>query len=153
MSIRTSDRFWSKVQKTDGCWQWTAYIDALGYGRMSFKGEHWKVHRFSWFLAHGRIPRSLDVLHTCDNRSCVNPNHLFLGTQQDNIQDMIKKGRNKNPIPRYGEKNNQARLTVKQVKEIRERYKYGNGYVLAREFGVSRMTITRTVQRQCWRNV
>lgn len=89
-----SKRFWSHVDKTDGCWLWTgADKGALGHGRFYVKGKRTKVHRFSWELANGPIPPGLFVLHRCDNGACVRPDHLFLGTQADNIRDMDSKGR------------------------------------------------------------
>lgn len=92
------ERFWKKVdvRGADECWEWQGFVAPNGYGR--FDGG--LAHRFSWVLANGAIPEANDyspfgylILHKCDNRSCVNPNHLFLGTQQDNIQDQVAKGR------------------------------------------------------------
>lgn len=90
-----ADRFWSKVQRTNGCWLWTASKDAFGYGRFSAAE---RAHRHSWTLAHGAIPDGLCVLHRCDTPACVNPAHLFLGTRADNVADMVTKGRHINPM-------------------------------------------------------
>ena len=76
-----------------GCWIWLGYCDRNGYGDIKVEYKSWRAHRFSWVLHGGDIPEGQYVLHKCDEPSCVNPDHLFVGTQDDNIQDMIKKGR------------------------------------------------------------
>lgn len=86
-------RFWNKVEKTDGCWLWTASKNRQGYGYFRFDGKMMKAHRMAWLLVHGEIPEGMLVCHTCDNPSCVNPEHLWLGTNQDNQNDMNAKGR------------------------------------------------------------
>lgn len=90
-----SIRFWSKVQKTSGCWEWMARRDKDGYGQFRLKGKMRGAHKASWELTHGSIPDGLWVLHKCDNPSCVRPDHLFLGTAKDNTQDMVSKDRNR----------------------------------------------------------
>ena len=93
--IPLSVRFWDKVQKTETCWLWYGATDPDGYASFKnpSKGYMDKAARISWELANGTIPEGLFVLHTCDNRLCVRPDHLFLGTQLDNIKDMVSKGR------------------------------------------------------------
>lgn len=87
-------RFWTHVDKSGDCWIWTGARYALGYGAFGPKGTGaMGAHRYSWILAHGEIPAGMKVLHKCDVRCCVNPDHLFLGTQKDNIADMMAKGR------------------------------------------------------------
>lgn len=84
--------FWSHVNKTEGCWEWTGAKHPTGYGNTSLHPSH-KAHRWSYEDAYGPIQYGLSVLHHCDNPACVRPEHLFLGTQRDNIEDMIQKGR------------------------------------------------------------
>ncbi len=90
------NRFWSKVNKTDNCWNWLACKTKDGYGRIFIKDKVLLAHRVSWAIHDGQIPKGLQVLHRCDNPSCVNPAHLFLGTVSDNMRDSVAKGRNSN---------------------------------------------------------
>ena len=89
------ERFWEKVQKTDGCWLWTGATIAAGYGELAVgqPRKPLRAHRLSWEMHHGPIPEGLLVLHHCDVRNCVRPEHLFLGTHQDNMADAYAKGR------------------------------------------------------------
>ncbi len=87
------ERFWSKVLKTASCWLWTASEHGKGYGGFKLDGKTQKASRVSYMMAYGKIPEGMCVLHKCDNRKCVRPSHLFLGTVRDNNIDMMKKGR------------------------------------------------------------
>lgn len=92
------ERFWAKVNKSGACWCWKGRVDKWGYGYFNIKyGKKWRmigVHRFSWLLHNGGfLVREVNVLHRCDNPSCINPNHLFLGTHTDNMKDKSQKGR------------------------------------------------------------
>lgn len=91
-----AERFWEKVRKSSGCWEWTAYRNALGYGAIAYGKPRRPVlaHRVAWELTHGAAPSpDVEVCHRCDNPSCVRPDHLFLGSHRDNMLDMIAKGR------------------------------------------------------------
>jgi hypothetical protein len=89
------ERFWSKVdiKDKDSCWEWISSVSSPGYGQFNYKGVHISSHRLSWILTNGEIPKDKNVLHKCDNRRCVNPDHLYLGTQSNNICDAITRGR------------------------------------------------------------
>ncbi len=165
--------FWSHVNKTAGCWIWTGEISYRGYGRFrpgssKTKTQRWLAHRFAWFVTFGTIPDGLQVCHDCpdgDNKACVRPDHLFLGTQTDNIQDALRKGQmlvgvrwNECHPPESicrGEGQAGAKLTNEQVFDIRARYVKGvTGFMkLAKEFHVSKATIMRIVLRRIWTHI
>lgn len=111
-------RFWSKVKKTKHCWEWTAGISD-GYGYFTTDGISTRVHRFSYELHKGRIPEGMFVCHTCDNRACVNPKHLWIGDHTANMRDMHFKGRANNRGRARGERSARSKLTSEQVREIR----------------------------------
>lgn len=137
-SIPLEQRFWPKVKKTPTCWIWTGSKNRLGYGDIRIQNttlrKRYKAHRLSYILNKGEIPGGLFVCHSCDNPSCVNPNHLWLGTMQDNMADMVKKGRQNK-----GERNGHAKLSNKQAREIRQLYKTGDftQLQLAKRYGIS----------------
>lgn len=94
----TEERFLAKVEKTNTCWLWQASTTGAGYGQIWMNEDGWKridAHRYSYILHKGTIPEGLVVMHTCDNKLCVNPDHLILGTQKENLRDMYAKGRNR----------------------------------------------------------
>lgn len=134
------------------CWIWTGGLTHLGYGALGRKiqGEH-TAHRLAYRLFNGEIPSDLCVMHTCDVRCCVNPEHLVLGTQADNMRDMDQKGRRVMGDV-TGEKNGQARLTREQVEQIRAAVAHGSTQrAMCREYGVSPMTVSRIVRKETWR--
>lgn len=146
------DSFWSKVAVNDDCWWWMAGAGRDGYGVISIGAYPVKAHRFSWELHFGEIPDGMCVCHRCDNKLCVRPDHLFLGTTQDNIADRDSKGRQIK-----GERHPDAKLTEETVRLIRSRYKRGcptNGIrALAREFGLCRSSMRAVVFGDTWKDV
>ena len=148
-----NQRFWSKVDKTDTCWNWTASRFWHGYGCFGVKeGEKYKTryaHRVAYEEVVGPIPDGLFVLHKCDNRGCVRPDHLFLGTQLDNMRDCSRKGR-KPGVPRFGEQNPQSKLTADDVKEIRRIGKSMSQQKIANMFGVSQTLIGLILRGKSW---
>lgn len=143
-------RFWPKVQKTTGCWIWTANKTRRGYGLVGVaSGRSMSAHRASWTLAYGPIPDGLCVLHRCDNPSCVRPDHLFLGSNADNIADREAKGRTAS-----GERNGNARLSRDAIAEIRSADRTYESYArLAERFGVHLSTIARVAQGAAWAHI
>lgn len=114
-------RFWSKAKKGPTCWLWQGNKNN-GYGVFYFKGKPISAHRFSYELANGPIPTGLRVIHQCNEKSCINPAHLFLGTQGDNLRDAISKGRWR-PGCHRGEQIGTSKLTAEQVREIKRLYR------------------------------
>lgn len=153
-----SDRFHEKVRRSNDCWEWVGAIHHSGYGAIKAEGGRSSpmiaAHRVAWLLCFGEIPVDMSVLHKCDNRSCVRPDHLFLGTQQDNVDDCISKGRNR--CGRLcGEDNGCAKLKEIQVLEIRREYREKRKMPteLSRLFGVSRQTVKDIISYRKWRHV
>jgi hypothetical protein len=139
-------RFWTNVDTTagpDSCWPWTASLMGWGYGQMSVGGKPQRANRLAWELTHGPILNSLCVLHACDNPSCCNPAHLFLGTSADNMADMARKERSRS-----------TKLTAAQVVQIRLDADSGSPHaLLALRYGVSRPAISYAVRRDTWKHV
>lgn len=152
-----TDRFWPKVDKKadDECWTWLAFRNKPGYGMIRNGGFMALAHRVSWTLTNGRIPDGSQVLHHCDTPSCVNPGHLYVGTNADNMRDKVDRGRSSWPRPeRRGEGHPLAKLTSEQVAVIRtEPFVFGSGKELAERYGVSRALITRIRKGQLWQHV
>ena len=142
------ERFLAKVEKTDKCWWWIASKKDKNYGNFWNGLKHEGAHRASYELFIAPIPSGLSVLHKCDNKHCVNPDHLFLGTQKDNLQDMYRKHRGrKEDTYKSGEEHCNAVLTNSTANEIRNLYKTQKIRVieLAKTYGVSRWTVRRVL--------
>ena len=159
------DRFWGYVNKSGDCWLWTAGQFQNGYGQFRVGKKKVKAHRFAYTIAHGDIGAGMCVCNHCDTRLCVNPQHLFLGTPADNSADRNAKGRQASGInsgpytqpgrrPR-GERNGSAKLTVGQVRVIRDlhAHKKSSYAKLAEAFGVSKSTIANIVRGDGWRHI
>ena len=142
-------RFFNKVDKTGDCWLWIGSTYICGYGRMSWNGKTQSSHRISWKLKFGEIPNNLFVLHKCDEKLCVNPDHLFLGTQRDNILDLVKKGRN---AKHHSRKWKQLRKrSIIRIRKLYEEFK--NYSKIANIYKVSRVTIMNVVKRKTWKHI
>jgi len=155
-------RFWSKVEITKTCWNWVGSRHKSGYGDFCgiFAGRAVRcvVHRLAWELMRGPIPIGMIICHRCDNRSCVNPEHLFLGTHWDNTHDCIAKGRFKHDMSHirkvYGEDKPGAKLTEAKVVRIRQLREDGCSWPrIANEMHVSPALCRAVVARQCWKHV
>ena len=141
-----------KEDSATGCWNWTGMRGGNGYGRVQLsRGHHTSAHRYFWKLFGGTIPEGLLVCHHCDNRLCVNPNHLFLGTVQDNTDDMMRKGRGVVPV---GEASGKSVLTDELVRRIRQQHQDGTTQTaIAKEHGVSVANINYIVRRKTWSHI
>jgi len=159
------DHFWSRVNP-EGCWLWTGARTADGYGNLSIRGRLVRAHRLAFELARGPIPEGMHVLHRCDVRNCVRPDHLFLGANADNVADRVAKGRTRTGSgdrhwtrlyperlggPGYG----RSQFTADQVREIRALYAAGDVSQpeLGRRFGVSHVAIGKILRRVSYPDV
>jgi hypothetical protein len=133
------ERFWSRMRVSGGCWLWTGSTDSGGYGHVSCAGKIWKVHRVAWTITHGPIAAGLFVCHNCpggDCPACCRPDHLWLGTQADNVRDPF------------------ARLTDEDVRAIRQRRTEGWTYRrIAADFGITYQTVAQIATHQRWKHV
>lgn len=141
-----AERFWSKVDKGNGCWLWLGSLRSTGYGQIN-AGQHGvaplKAHRVAYELTYGPIPDGLFVCHHCDNRRCVRPDHLFLGTPSENTADAGRKGRM-----------GRSRLTEATVQAIRAAYAQGEAQSsLAKRYGVHQSTISKMVRGKNWKHL
>lgn len=156
-------RFWSKVNKTSGCWEWTGkQWNKTWYGVFWLNGRNHGAHRIAYELSVGPIPPGLCVLHICDNPLCVRPDHLRLGTHAENRADCVAKGRQAKGATYWaisqpeklarGERHWGAKLTEEQVRDIRARTDM-SGAAIAREYGISRTTVYDIRNRRIWTHI
>ncbi len=142
-------RFLSKFTKSDECWEWQAGIDQDGYGKFWDGKNRISSHRYSWIFHFGNIPENLFVLHSCDNRKCVRPDHLFLGTNIQNMEDKIKKKRHS-----FGESNGQSKLKSNQIIEILSNHKNGiSSKTMSNQFTVHKTSINNIIAGRTWKHI
>lgn len=141
-------RFEKKFIKTDNCWEWIGANNRHGYGFISFGKKTYKAHRFSLYLySDFDLQSKLKVCHHCDNRKCVNPDHLYSGTQKDNMHD--REARHRRNI--YGERNPNTKLTMKIIKNIRHLASIGRTQTsIGKELKIPQPTISRIIRRVAW---
>lgn len=173
------ERFWSQVDKSGNCWLWVGLKNVGGYGRIRVDGQQTTAHRFSYELHYGPIPDGMLVCHKCDTPACVNPSHLFLGTNLDNIQDRTQKGRtasgDANASRKYpekrpkgkthwaylqphkklvGERNGRAKMTRKQVEQLKQLWKTGEytKVKLGKIFGITDVEAGKIIRSEAWKD-
>ena len=145
------DRLWNRTDRSNGCWIWLGAKVTDGYGEIMVNGKQIRTHRLAWELTNGSIPKGMCVCHRCDNPSCINPKHLFLGTNNDNIQDRIKKGRRGGP--KGGENYISSKLKSFQIKEIRMLKGEMSERKIAEEYHIGKSQVHRIVSKQCWKSL
>lgn len=144
-SVPIIERFWEKVDKKgeDECWEWLASKNHASGTMFAWDNKYWTAHKISYKLFIGEIPKGLCILHRCDNPLCVNPKHLFLGTHQDNMNDMAIKGR------AYG-----TRLKKQNIKEIFRLHALGEPqHKIGKLFGVCQQYISKILRKKVWKHV
>jgi hypothetical protein len=168
------ERVWGDLDTSDpeACWEWTKRLSPTGYGTVAIRSRPVRAHRLAWELTHGPIPAGLFVCHRCDNRRCVNPAHLFLGTHRENMADMVRKGRaatgDRSSLNLYpwlrarfrpnqhaqGERHGSHKLRAEDVRAIRALRRGGMIYrLIAERFGVSIATTAKIVSGDLWKHV
>ena len=147
------ERFWARVEKTDSCWLYRGALNRDGYGTLTWEGRIVSAHRTSWTLTNGAPAKGKWVLHKCDVRACCNPDHLYIGVRQDNVNDMVSRDRHAR-----GARSGKSNLNDDLVREIRSRYrkinaKLSNAGELAAEYGCSRQVVNLIGNGSTWRHL
>lgn len=151
--LSVQERFMKYVEKTESCWIWVGYTNDTGYGALNVEGSPKLSHRLSWTFFKGEIPEGAYVCHKCDTPNCVNPDHLFLGTQQDNMADMDTKGRRRYGVS-LGENHGYSKLSNEDVMFIKNYPKYhGSGVKLAKKFNISATNISDIRNGKTWKHL
>lgn len=150
--MATKESLMSRTIQAGDCLEWTGHISRSGYGLVWHDGKNRIVHRVSCELHHGPIPAGFHVMHTCDNRRCINPEHLRAATRQENMADMFQKNRHRVPS---GTEHHAAKLSPEVAAQIRSRYvpysRIHGSMALAREFGVSQAAVHTCIRGETWK--
>jgi hypothetical protein len=147
LSVKDKFELYLSPEPNSGCWLWTGHLGWGGYGHFNWaKNKPIKAHRASWLLFIGEIPQSMHVLHKCDNRACCNPDHLFLGTNNDNVADKVAKNRQSK-----GERSSLSKLNSALVLEIRSSSETDRG--IGKRLGVGKSVVNLIRNRKAWRHV
>lgn len=136
----------STPEPNSGCWLWLGVIGGAGYGRIKYKGQPWIVHRLAWTVHKGTIPEGAMVCHKCDVRSCINPDHLYIGDQETNMSDMVQRSRQA-----FGERHGFAILDENQIEKIKCDNRPDR--IIAEELGVARSTIQAAKTGRTWKHL
>jgi hypothetical protein len=154
-----AERFWAKVEMGDGpdaCWLWTAYTE-YDHGRFCHEGKRVWAHRLSWEWANGPVPPGLSVLHTCHVGRCVNPSHLYVGTQADNVRDRVESGRQPTAARGYdywprGDAHPNTKLTEADVVAMKRDWATGqfSKMELSRRYNCSHKTVRQIIKGETW---
>ena|SRR3990167_2897409 len=156
-------KFWSLVQQRgpDDCWEWQGNRGRHGYGRLTFNYKPLWAHRLAYEFEHGALPENKVICHKCDNPPCVNPKHLFAGSQTDNVLDVWSKGRGVNPPLHKGETHHKAKITAADAQEIKAAYdaapivgnrkKFGVLKAFERRFGLSKRQVQQIAYGKSWK--
>lgn len=134
-------RIHDRIKIVGECWEWQGYLNKIGYGQAKLQKKTWLAHRLSYEIFINEIPTNMLVLHKCDNKCCVNPEHLFLGTHADNTNDMCKKNRQAG----------HGIMTQEKVKEIRKSYPQISVVELSKKYDVSNFCILKIINNKTWK--
>lgn len=150
MNLRDQVRFWGQVKVGVRCWEWTGTKDKWGYGKFTAAGKTWMAHRYAWTITHGEIPSNKFICHHCDVPACVNPEHLYVGDQRSNMDDLLRRERSTR-----GERNASAVLQAEEVTELRRLWLTGawTQKALAAKFGIGATQASRIIRRERWRHL
>lgn len=147
----TEEDFWRMCEKGGECWNWKKATNNDGYGILTFHGKAWKAHRLAYHFSNSGIPDGMVICHTCDNPKCVNPDHLYAGTQQQNVKDRVKRRRSGNL---KGVNNGKAKLSESDVLKIRSACDSGDRYSdVATKFGISDSHAGLIHKRRAWGHI
>ena len=138
----------TKLNNETGCIEWTKHLNINGYGTLKYKQKNKMAHRFMWEYKFGEIPEGKIICHKCDNRKCVNPEHLFLGTTQDNVDDKMRKGRF---VASVGEKSGLSKLTSEQIIAIKNDVRAQQA--IAKDFGITQSNVSLIKQNKSWKHI